>query len=53
MMEVWNPIGIVGVVTAFNFPVAVAGWNQALALICGDMILWKPALTSCLVTIAT
>lgn len=52
MMEVWNPLGIVGVITAFNFPVAVSGWNTALSLICGDMVLWKPALTTCLVTIA-
>jgi aldehyde dehydrogenase family 7 protein A1 len=52
MMEVWNPLGIVGVITAFNFPVAVAGWNTALSLICGDLVLWKPALTTCLVTIA-
>lgn len=52
MMEVWNPVGIVGVITAFNFPVAVSGWNTALALICGDMVIWKPALTTCLVTIA-
>ena len=36
MMEIWNPIGIIGLITAFNFPVAVAGWNAALALICGD-----------------
>jgi aldehyde dehydrogenase family 7 protein A1 len=53
MMEVWNPIGVVGVITAFNFPVAVSGWNEALALICGDVTIWKPALTACLVTIAT
>ena len=53
MMEVWNPVGIVGVITAFNFPVAVSGWNEALALICGDLTIWKPALTACLVTIAT
>lgn len=53
MMEVWNPIGIVGVITAFNFPLAVSGWNEALALICGDCTIWKPALTACLVTIAT
>ena len=52
MMEVWNPVGIVGVITAFNFPVAVSGWNTSLALICGDLVLWKPALTTCLVTIA-
>jgi len=36
MMEQWNPIGNVGVITAFNFPVAVMGWNAALAFICGD-----------------
>jgi len=52
MMEVWNPVGIVGVITAFNFPVAVCGWNAALALICGDMVLWKPALTTCLTSVA-
>lgn len=52
MMEVWNPLGIVGVITAFNFPVAVSGWNTALSLICGDMVVWKPAPTTCLVTIA-
>lgn len=53
MMEVWNPIGLIGCITAFNFPVAVAGWNQALAFICGDLVLWKPALTTCLATVAT
>lgn len=52
MMEVWNPCGNVGVITAFNFPVAVSGWNTALALICGDQIVWKGALTTSLVTIA-
>ena len=52
MMEVWNPLGIVGVITAFNFPVAVCGWNAALSLICGNMILWKPALTTCLTSVA-
>lgn len=52
MMEVWNPIGNVGVITAFNFPVAVAGWNAALALICGDQVIHKGALTTSLVTIA-
>jgi aldehyde dehydrogenase family 7 protein A1 len=52
MMEVWNPLGIVGVITAFNFPVAVCGWNAAIAMICGNMVVWKPALTTCLVTVA-
>ena len=53
MMEVWNPLGIVGVITAFNFPVAVCGWNTALALITGNQVLWKPAQTACLSSIAT
>lgn len=53
MMEVWNPLGIIGCISAFNFPVAVAGWNQSLAFVCGDLCLWKPALTTCLVAIAT
>jgi aldehyde dehydrogenase family 7 protein A1 len=43
MIEQWNPIGNVGVITAFNFPMAVFGWNAALALICGDTIIWKGA----------
>lgn len=52
MMEVWNPIGIVGVITAFNFPCAVFGWNAAIAFICGDLVCWKGAPGSSLVTIA-
>ena len=36
MMEQWNPIGHVGVITAFNFPAAVCGWNAAISFICGD-----------------
>jgi aldehyde dehydrogenase family 7 protein A1 len=52
MMEVWNPIGICGVITAFNFPIAVAGWNTALALICGDQVIHKGALTTCLTSVA-
>ena len=52
MMEVWNPIGNVGVITAFNFPVAVCGWNACLGLICGDQIIWKGAQTVSLVTVA-
>ena len=52
MMEVWNPLGIIGVITAFNFPVAVSGWNAAIALVCGDLMIWKGALTTSLVTIA-
>ncbi len=43
MMEVWQPLGVVGVITAFNFPVAVWAWNAALALVCGDPVVWKPS----------
>ena len=43
MMETWHPLGAVGVITAFNFPVAVWAWNAALALVCGDAVLWKPS----------
>ncbi|MFB3817963.1 MAG: aldehyde dehydrogenase family protein [Candidatus Methylomirabilales bacterium] len=43
MMEQWHPLGPVGVITAFNFPVAVWAWNAALGLVCGDPILWKPS----------
>ncbi|MDQ3035094.1 MAG: aldehyde dehydrogenase family protein [Myxococcota bacterium] len=43
MMEQWHPLGVVGVVTAFNFPVAVWAWNAALAAVCGDTVVWKPS----------
>ena len=43
MMETWHPLGPIGVITAFNFPVAVWSWNFALALVCGDTVLWKPS----------
>jgi aldehyde dehydrogenase (NAD+) len=43
MMETWHPLGVVGVITAFNFPVAVWAWNAALALVCGDAVIWKPS----------
>jgi aldehyde dehydrogenase (NAD+) len=43
MMEQWHPLGPVGIVTAFNFPVAVWSWNAALALVCGDPVIWKPS----------
>ena len=43
MMEQWHPLGVVGVITAFNFPVAVWAWNAMLALVCGDTIVWKPS----------
>jgi len=43
MMETWHPLGVVGVITAFNFPVAVWSWNSALAFVCGDPVVWKPS----------
>ena len=43
MTESWHPLGPVGIVTAFNFPVAVWAWNTALALVCGDPVVWKPS----------
>jgi aldehyde dehydrogenase (NAD+) len=43
MMETWHPLGVCGVITAFNFPVAVWAWNAALALVCGNPIVWKPS----------
>src|SRR5687767_6385443 len=52
MMEQWHPLGPVGVVTAFNFPVAVWSWNAALAAVCGDPVVWKPAEATPLCAIA-
>jgi len=43
MMETWHPLGVVGIITAFNFPVAVWSWNAALALVCGNSVVWKPS----------
>ena len=43
MMETWHPLGVCGVITAFNFPVAVWSWNAALALVCGCPVVWKPS----------
>ena len=43
MMEQWHPLGVVGIISAFNFPVAVWAWNTALALVCGDSVVWKPS----------
>nr|XP_002126064.1 alpha-aminoadipic semialdehyde dehydrogenase [Ciona intestinalis] len=53
LIENWNPVGVVGIITAFNFPVAVYGWNTAIALTCGNSVIWKPAPTVNLSTIAT
>ncbi|MCA6105685.1 L-piperidine-6-carboxylate dehydrogenase [Bradyrhizobium cenepequi] len=53
MMETWHPAGVCGIITAFNFPVAVWCWNAAIALVCGDAVVWKPSektpLTACAV----
>ncbi|MFR0691037.1 aldehyde dehydrogenase family protein [Enterobacterales bacterium AE_CKDN230030158-1A_HGKHYDSX7] len=43
MRETWHPLGVVGVISAFNFPVAVWSWNTALALVCGNSVVWKPS----------
>jgi aldehyde dehydrogenase (NAD+) len=52
MYEQWHPLGIIGLVTSFNFPVAVWSWNAALAAVCGDTILWKPSSYTPLTAIA-
>ncbi len=43
LMEQWHPLGVVGVISAFNFPVAVWAWNSAIAAVCGDAVCWKPS----------
>jgi aldehyde dehydrogenase (NAD+) len=43
LMEQWHPLGVIGVITAFNFPVAVWAWNAALAIVCGNAVVWKPS----------
>ncbi|MDY7563144.1 aldehyde dehydrogenase family protein [Pseudomonas sp. 10B1] len=43
MRETWHPLGVVGVISAFNFPVAVWAWNTTLALVCGNAVIWKPS----------
>ena len=52
LMEQWHPLGVVAVITAFNFPVAVWAWNAALAAVCGDAVIWKPSNTTPLCAIA-
>jgi aldehyde dehydrogenase (NAD+) len=52
LMETWHPLGVVGVITAFNFPVAVWSWNTAIALVCGDPVIWKPSELSPLTALA-
>src|SRR3546814_12228794 len=53
MMEVWHPLGVVGVISALNFPVAVWAWNAALALVCGNSVVWKPSEKTPLTELAT
>jgi len=53
MMEQWHPAGPVAIISAFNFPVAVWAWNAALALVCGDSVIWKPSEKAPLTALAT
>ena len=53
MYEQWHPLGVVGIISAFNFPVAVWSWNAAIAAVCGDSTIWKPAHSTPLTAIAT
>jgi len=52
MYEQWHPLGAIGIITAFNFPVAVWSWNSAIAAVCGDTMLWKPSSQTPLCAIA-
>ncbi len=52
MYEQWHPLGVVGIITAFNFPVAVWAWNAALAAVCGDTMVWKPSSDTPLTAVA-
>jgi len=52
MYEQWHPLGPIGVISAFNFPVAVWSWNALLALVCGDTVVWKPSLKTPLTAVA-
>src|SRR4030095_5821439 len=53
MRETWHPAGVCVVISAFNFPVAVWSWNAALALVCGDPVIWKPSEKTPLTALAT
>ncbi|MCO5734548.1 aldehyde dehydrogenase family protein [Rhizobium sp. SSA_523] len=53
MMETWHPLGVVAIISAFNFPVAVWSWNAALALVCGNATVWKPSEKTPLTALAT
>jgi aldehyde dehydrogenase (NAD+) len=52
LMETWHPLGVVAVISAFNFPAAVWAWNAAIALVCGDTVVWKPSPLTALTAIA-
>jgi aldehyde dehydrogenase (NAD+) len=52
MFEQWQPLGVVGVISAFNFPVAVWSWNALIAMVCGDTVIWKPSLKTPLCAVA-
>jgi aldehyde dehydrogenase (NAD+) len=52
MYEQWHPLGAIGVITAFNFPVAVWSWNALIALVCGDTVVWKPSSKTPLTAVA-
>jgi aldehyde dehydrogenase (NAD+) len=52
LMETWHPLGVVGVISAFNFPAAVWSWNTAIALVCGDTVVWKPSPMTALTALA-
>jgi len=53
LMEFWHPLGLVGIITAFNFPIAVFGWNTSISMVCGNCQIWKGASTTSLCSIAT
>jgi aldehyde dehydrogenase (NAD+) len=53
LMETWHPLGVVGVISAFNFPSAVWSWNTAVALVCGDPVIWKPSELAPLTAVAS
>ncbi|OCI97723.1 MULTISPECIES: aldehyde dehydrogenase family protein [unclassified Rhizobium] len=53
MMETWHPLGVIGIISAFNFPVAVWAWNAALAIVCGNSVVWKPSEKTMLTALAT
>ena len=52
LAETWHPLGVVGVISAFNFPAAVWSWNTAVALVCGDTVVWKPSELTPLISLA-